>query len=183
MAQNPAKSPLAPGRTPGQRAADVLINFEPADRFNQLIAQMQLGNAWESMKPFRHPDSELGGLIRKANREPPEMAKPIARTMVAKLLSDTGEDVKSQATSLALRKRLAVSDGIAPFAGDVVLYQARGEAICDFIQAQIAQAPMPVVLVAHRLGGVACVDLLVKHDPFRQGPRFGDRGFPSATPV
>ena len=82
MAQNPAKSPLAPGRTPGQRAADVLINFEPADRFNQLIAQMQLGNAWESMKPFRHPDSELGGLIRKANREPPEMAKPIARTMV-----------------------------------------------------------------------------------------------------
>ena len=91
--------------------------------------------------------------------------------------------VKSQATSLALRKRLAVSDGIAPFAGDVVLYQARGEAICDFIQAQIAQAPMPVVLVAHRLGGVACVDLLVKHDPFRQGPRFGDRGFPSATPV
>ena len=43
-----------------------------------------------------------------------------------------------------------------------MLYQTRGEKIRAFIQEQIAQAEPPVVLIAHSLGGIACVDLLVQ---------------------
>jgi hypothetical protein len=45
---------------------------------------------------------------------------------------------------------------------DILLYQTRGGQIRDFIQQQIEQAEPPVVLLAHSLGGIACVDLLVE---------------------
>jgi hypothetical protein len=44
--------------------------------------------------------------------------------------------------------------------GDVLLYQSRGGAIRDFIRCKILEAEPPVTVVAHSLGGVACVDLL-----------------------
>jgi hypothetical protein len=59
------------------------------------------------------------------------------------------------------RRRGAITDATYPFAGDVLLYQARGGAIRDFIRDCILQAEPPVVLLGHSLGGIACVDLLV----------------------
>ncbi|MEH2437023.1 MAG: hypothetical protein V7K25_22750 [Nostoc sp.] len=58
--------------------------------------------------------------------------------------------------------RLELTDKISPMPGDILLYQTRGEKIRAFIQQQIAQAEPPVVLIAHSLGGIACVDLLVQ---------------------
>lgn len=59
------------------------------------------------------------------------------------------------------------ADGFA-FAGDVLLYQARGQDIRQFIRGQILntyeRTGAPIVLLAHSLGGIACVDLLVKQD-------------------
>ncbi|MBD1853930.1 hypothetical protein H6F87_28870 [Cyanobacteria bacterium FACHB-502] len=82
--------------------------------------------------------------------------------------------IKSQLTGLALgvstnkisRKRGAVMDGTYPFAGDILIYQARGKKIREFIRSQIEneQIQPPVVLLAHSLGGIACVDLLIEHD-------------------
>jgi hypothetical protein len=60
------------------------------------------------------------------------------------------------------RQRGNVTDGAYPFAGDILLYQARGSAIREFIHTQVKQAEPPVVLLAHSLGGIACVDLLVE---------------------
>jgi hypothetical protein len=81
---------------------------------------------------------------------------------------------KSQLTGLALgfgtnkikRKRGAVMDGAYPFAGDIMVYQAKGKKIREFIRSQIEseQVEPPVVLLAHSLGGIACVDLLIEHD-------------------
>ncbi len=51
------------------------------------------------------------------------------------------------------------ADGYA-FAGDILLYQARGQGIRDQIRQTIEQVEPPVVLLAHSLGGIACVDLL-----------------------
>lgn len=48
------------------------------------------------------------------------------------------------------------------FSGDILFYQAKGKKIRDFIQEQVEQVEPPVVLLAHSLGGIACVDLLVK---------------------
>jgi hypothetical protein len=81
---------------------------------------------------------------------------------------------KSQLTGIALglgtdalkRKRGSVMDGTYPFAGDILVYQAKGQQIRDFIRSQIEsdQVESPIVLMAHSLGGIACVDLLIEHD-------------------
>ncbi|MCW5316007.1 hypothetical protein GTQ43_19945 [Nostoc sp. KVJ3] len=65
-------------------------------------------------------------------------------------------------TNYVRGNRLELTDKISPMPGDILLYQARGEKIRAFIQQQIAQAEPPVVLLAHSLGGIACVDLLVQ---------------------
>ncbi|MFN6560293.1 MAG: hypothetical protein RMY28_010835 [Nostoc sp. ChiSLP01] len=60
--------------------------------------------------------------------------------------------------------RFELTDKISPMPGDILLYQTRGEKIRAFIQEQIEQAEPPVVLIAHSLGGIACVDLLVQQE-------------------
>jgi hypothetical protein len=67
-------------------------------------------------------------------------------------------------TDKVARKRGAVSDAAYPATGDILLYQARGEGIRAYIECAIQKAPKPVVVLAHSLGGIACVDLLAsKH--------------------
>ena len=70
----------------------------------------------------------------------------------------------SLATNPIKRKRGAITDGGYPFAGDIMVYQAKGKKIRDFIRSQIERVEPPVVLLAHSLGGIACVDLLIEED-------------------
>jgi hypothetical protein len=63
-------------------------------------------------------------------------------------------------TQWGANRRGAFSDAASPIAGDIMLYQARGEAIRARIRDHILAAAEPVYLLAHSLGGVACVDLL-----------------------
>jgi hypothetical protein len=64
------------------------------------------------------------------------------------------------ASTWARRRRGAISDAASATAGDILLYQARGAGIRRFIKEQIEGYERDVVLLAHSLGGVACVDLL-----------------------
>lgn len=64
------------------------------------------------------------------------------------------------ATNKMKRKRGILSDITCPVAGDILLYQSRGAKIRRFIRDRITEAHAPVVLLAHSLGGIACVDLL-----------------------
>jgi len=63
------------------------------------------------------------------------------------------------------RRRGAVTDAAYPFPGDILLYQARGGEIRSFIRNCLLEAAPPVVVLAHSLGGIACVDLLIE-EPF-----------------
>ncbi|AFY34812.1 hypothetical protein [Calothrix sp. PCC 7507] len=65
-------------------------------------------------------------------------------------------------TNYVQRNRLALTDKVSPIPCDILLYQTRGEKIRAFIKQQIEQAEPPVVLIAHSLGGIASVDLLVQ---------------------
>jgi hypothetical protein len=65
-------------------------------------------------------------------------------------------------TDKVARKRGAISEAAYPAAGDILLYQARGGGIRDFIEDAIRNAPKPLAVLAHSLGGIACVDLLVE---------------------
>jgi len=64
------------------------------------------------------------------------------------------------ATTRARRRRGALTDATYPSAGDILLYQARGDRIRAFIAERVAAAAEPVVLLTHSLGGIAAVDLL-----------------------
>ena len=70
-------------------------------------------------------------------------------------------------TPLLRSYRESISDLSALAIGDVLLYQSRGQEIRDFIRAKIESKDTkpPVTLVAHSLGGIACVDLLALPDP------------------
>lgn len=66
------------------------------------------------------------------------------------------------ANAKARRERDALFSSAAPTAGDVVMYQARGQEIRDFIETRIRECGPDVAVIAHSLGGIACVDLLIK---------------------
>jgi hypothetical protein len=59
------------------------------------------------------------------------------------------------------RKRAALTNAAFPAAGDILLYQARGDGMRAFIREAVEQAAPPVVLLGHSLGGIAAVDLLI----------------------
>jgi hypothetical protein len=52
------------------------------------------------------------------------------------------------------------SENASPVAGDILVYQARGNKIRGLIRSQILELKSPVILLGHSLGGVACFDLL-----------------------
>jgi pimeloyl-ACP methyl ester carboxylesterase len=66
------------------------------------------------------------------------------------------------ATDKARRERDVLFNAAYPAAGDILLYQSDGQAIRDFIGARIDACEGDVVVMAHSLGGIACVDLLVQ---------------------
>lgn len=75
--------------------------------------------------------------------------KKQAKALALNWLTGQGEEIRG-----------ALSDRAFPNAGDILLYQARGENIRRFVQEEISRASEPVTLLAHSLGGIACVDLL-----------------------
>jgi hypothetical protein len=71
---------------------------------------------------------------------------------------------KVVATSKARRERRALTDCASPLAGDIILYQARGNAIRKFIRDRILEFDRDLIVIAHSLGGIAAVDVLIKED-------------------
>jgi hypothetical protein len=65
------------------------------------------------------------------------------------------------ATFWGKRKRGRLSDTVLEPSGDILVYQARGAEARKFLQATIAGCPGDVILMAHSLGGIMSVDLLV----------------------
>ncbi|MGQ5640599.1 MULTISPECIES: hypothetical protein [unclassified Streptomyces] len=58
------------------------------------------------------------------------------------------------------RRRSALTEAAAPASGDVLRYLARGDGLRGFLAEAVRAVGGPVVLVAHSLGGIACVELL-----------------------
>lgn len=72
-----------------------------------------------------------------------------------------GRLVLGLASAQAVKRRSALTDAAHPAAGDVLLYLARGGAIREAVATAVAAAEPPVVVLAHSLGGIASLDLLV----------------------
>jgi len=68
------------------------------------------------------------------------------------------------ASGFVERQRQLQSGPIGGVIGDIILYQSpRGKTIRDFVEKTIRSAPEPRYVLAHSLGGIAAVDLLVTH--------------------
>jgi hypothetical protein len=75
------------------------------------------------------------------------------------------------ATGYAKKRREVLVAGAGPGVGDILLYQRRGAAILDAIEAEIiglAAEAGPVIALGHSLGGIMLVDLLSR--PRAAGP-------------
>jgi pimeloyl-ACP methyl ester carboxylesterase len=68
------------------------------------------------------------------------------------------------ATPVLRWNRDAWSVGVSPAISDILMYQARGEKIRGYIKKEIESHLGSVVLLAHSLGGIAAVDLLLTTD-------------------
>lgn len=69
------------------------------------------------------------------------------------------------ATRVLREHRRRFSDMATLPIGDILLYQSHGAVVRDFIRKKVAGARPPVTVVAHSLGGIACVDLFALPDP------------------
>lgn len=73
----------------------------------------------------------------------------------------------SMVTQQVTRRRGALTDATSPGAGDIIRYQSRGSGIRQYIRQVVADAVADdpdrrVTLLAHSLGGIACVDTLIE---------------------
>ncbi|MER5262750.1 hypothetical protein ABTZ99_11830 [Actinosynnema sp. NPDC002837] len=62
------------------------------------------------------------------------------------------------------RRRAVLSQAAAPVAGDVLLYLTRGAGLRGFIADRIAGIDTPVVVLAHSLGGIAALELMIERE-------------------
>ena len=114
--------------------------------------------------------TEIVSAIGGSDRGVGDWVKNLLQEKLPKLLDSavvtTTNGILQIPTGLALRKRGSLSESIAATAGDVIMYQSRGQAIRDFIREKIKSIQgHPVILIAHSLGGIAAVDLLLEPDP------------------
>jgi hypothetical protein len=65
-------------------------------------------------------------------------------------------------------RRNSMMDDKSILAGDILMYQARGQGIRNALHNQILTLNEPVVLLAHSLGGIISTDLLVEADSHLQ---------------
>jgi hypothetical protein len=89
---------------------------------------------------------------------------PSELSIGAALLAPVSGLAERWATSRILQNRREISNTVYPGLGDILLYQTRGQPVRDFIRERVETADPPVLLLAHSLGGIMCVDLLVQCD-------------------
>lgn len=143
-----------------QTAKDVLNNSpdeigEPGQAVARAIVASLLNRAMDDNRPLldaRRRDELVEFLI--------EDWKAKVAGVGTFVLSFFGGLVSSAATPIVRWKRGDLSEAASPAAGDVLLYQARGERIRQYILQRIKDIDSEVILLTHSLGGIACVDLL-----------------------
>jgi hypothetical protein len=80
-------------------------------------------------------------------------SKGLASNLLTRAVSALG-------TRYLTGSRTIFCSALVPYIGDILLYQGSGKPIRDLIHSRIAGCEPPIVLLAHSLGGVACVELL-----------------------
>jgi hypothetical protein len=110
--------------------------------------------------------------VQAQMQDRPALGAVMRSQLVDRLRSDWGQQVyglralvKGFFAGVLRRRRRDWSERVSPQLGDILLYQARGAEIREFIRKKIETLEPPVYVLAHSLGGIACVDLLAMPNP------------------
>ncbi|HEY9607174.1 MAG TPA: hypothetical protein V6C85_36540 [Allocoleopsis sp.] len=128
--------------------AQAMFECEQQKRFPPILTDAQLRDEVVELLSLELGETELGigdWVAQKLSR----LAQPVG-------------------TFYVKRRRGAITSSVSPTPCDILLYQGRGDRIRAFIREKIEQAEPPIVLLAHSLGGIACVDVLVKEEPLKE---------------
>jgi hypothetical protein len=148
---------------------------EPLGNFQDALARAIVAEAMalyltkRKRDPAIHTDADLRDEVVKLVRNELGPYQAAIREWPGKILFGTGKamvgvGMTAIGTPLMKWRRGALTDGASPVAGDILLYQSRGERIEDLIRVRIKEVQPPVVVIGHSLGGIALVDLLIHED-------------------
>jgi hypothetical protein len=112
--------------------------------------------------------------VEATSRNRPGPSATLRSKLLSRLIEDWGQAVlgltnffyklvERAGTRFVRQRRNAFNQAVALPLGDVLLYQTFGEKIRSYISEAMAECPPPVTILAHSLGGIACVDLLAKN--------------------
>jgi hypothetical protein len=141
------------------RSAGAALGEHRSALARAIVAQAAILAIHQKREPVLDLDSDLRGAVIGAFVDALGGADKGLGGTVLRLL---GGLAVAAATQGGLRYRGAVSGAIQPFIGDILLYQSMGKPIRDFLRDRIRATAGPVLLLAHSLGGIACVDLLIE---------------------
>jgi hypothetical protein len=128
--------------------AQAMFNCEQQEKYPPVLTDAQLRDEVVKILTLVLGEAELG-----------------IGDWVVKPLSQLAQPI---GTFYVKRRRGVITSSVSPTPCDILLYQGRGDRIRTFIREKIEQAEPPVVLLAHSLGGIACVDLLVKEESLKE---------------
>jgi hypothetical protein len=176
------------GLVPAGQLADRLKTFELEEPFAAALKEVQADPA--AKNAIRHPQAAraiaraiVARMLRIALRQgipPPSLAEVEALAAATEQLLRQAQlfaplDWAKAAVpglglraSVGTRQRATLADAATPIAGDLILYQAHGDRIRARIHQVVADAPEPVAILAHSLGGIASFEALCENTATRK---------------
>jgi hypothetical protein len=187
--QKPAWIVLQERLTSLKPAGDLAVRlkaFELEASFAAAVKQVQASPATKDA--IRHPQAARGTaraiavltlLIGYEQGIPPPsladieaIAADTEQLLRQAQLSPLGDWAKSAVlglgTSWGVTQRAMLVDRASPAGGDVLYYQAHGDRIRARIHKTVADAPEPVVIMAHSLGGIASFEAMCENPATRK---------------
>lgn len=152
---------------------DRAVWFAEDDAIRERRAVARALVAWAQLQSFERDGYSLGyserdelvaATLRSLDADIAGVISDVLTWTRQAFLGTAGAAVAPAATWFAARKRAAISDATTPAAGDILVYQARGDDIRRYIKSAIADIDDDVTVLAHSLGGIASVDLLASDD-------------------
>lgn len=179
------------GGDPGEPIWQALLSLKETPAFTADLEDTGLTPYWAQTLDRIRQDESVAAAVRAVPKTPAEVSVDIARAVIAELLTaaaDAGAPMMMSARRDKLVDELAYSIGVEKglfdkplsfafrslrgpamkifmkYAADVLLYQSRGQGIRGVIESALEKQTEPVILLAHSLGGIACVDVLAAND-------------------
>ena len=180
---------LKTGIDPTEKLEVILTRFELEKLFPAAVKQVQSHAATTSaLKHSQAPRAIARAIVARTIRRALRHGVPAPslsdievlsaetqRSLHCPELMEAGDWTKHTLLGLGApleeRRRAALSQTASPIAGDIILYQVHGDLIRQRVADVVANAPEPIAILGHSLGGVAAAETLCEDPATRRRVR------------